>query len=648
MKKKPAFSKKQKKKRSAGVKQELGFSLLVIESDAQKATAIKRSLAGIKQVSISLHHEHTLAEGLAYLKENRVDVILTGLFLSDSREIETFIELNAKKKKTPIVVLVDEKHRAWALEAVRRGAQDYILKNKINGDILFRTLHNAIERYQAQERLYQTTLELNAFFQAFPDLFLRVTENDVILDYHAGRSADLFALPLDFLGKSVKEVFPSPASQLLEKTLSDARNNRSVTAVEFFIKKKDVEKWYEARLLPLVESQIMMVIREITERKRLEHLRDEFVSTVSHELRTPITIMKEAVLQVTEGMLGDLTSDQRDNLKTALEGTDRLRRLIDDLLDLSKLEAGRMQFHREKIDMGEVAEGVLASFLPQAKNKGLELNVIKPDKQAYVYAGKDKIIQILVNLVGNAIKFTDKGSIQIHISDPGSNVECSVEDTGTGIPKENLAKIFDKFYQFSRRKDSGEKGTGLGLSLSKALVEMHDGKIWVESEPGKGCRFIFRLPAYSSFEIFKQHLMDHVKEAVHEESSVVAARVWIRNFAVFSSALGFTERLALREKLESWARETLRRRGDMAIAIGSEEERTFRNQGPQICFMFPQASKSDSSAILNRVLQHLRESLSREMLGRESAKAAPELECVISSYPEDGSSTDELIEKLLR
>lgn len=492
----------------------------------------------------------------------------------------------------------------------------------------------------AQERLFQTTLELNTLFQAFPDLFLRITENNVILDYHAGISADLFALPLDFLGKSIKEVFPLSASQQLEKACAEVQKKKSVSAVEFFIKKDGIEKWYEARILPLVGAQIMMVLREITERKKLEHLRDEFVSTVSHELRTPITIMKEAVLQVTEGMLGDLTDDQRNNLKTALEGTDRLRRLIDDLLDLSKLEAGKMLLHREKIDMGEVAQGVLNSFVPQARSKGLKLSLTKPDKPAYVYADKDKIIQILINLIGNALKFTDQGSITLRVSDLGHSVECTVEDTGAGIPKENLPKIFDKFHQFSRRKDSEEKGTGLGLSVSKALVEMHDGKICVESELAKGCRFVFRLPAYSSFEIFKQHLMDHVKEAAHEESSMVTARVWMKNFSAFSNALPSEERTALLKKLDDWARETLRRRGDMSVAVGPAD-RLAGKDGPQIFFMFPQALKNDSSAILSRVLQHL-----REMLSKMPTRIPPELECTIVSFPEDGSSADELIEKL--
>jgi len=634
--------KKKKKKQPKPLNQELDFSLLLIESDAKKAAAIERSLAGIKQVSINLHHERTLAQGLAHLKQSHVDVILADLFLADSRGIKTFIALTGHERKIPIVVLANEKNCERALEAVRRGAQDYIIKDKIDSDILFKSLNNAIERHQAQERLFQTASELNALFQAFPDLYLRITENDLILDYHAGPFADLCALPPDFLGKSVKEVFPPPASQLLEKASAEARNKKSVSAVEFFIKKKGIEKWYEARLLPLLEEQIMMVIREITERKRLERLRDEFVSTVSHELRTPITIMKEAILQVTEGLLGDLTEDQRHNLKTALEGTDRLRRLIDDLLDLSKLEAGRMLLHREKIDMGETAKGVLTSFMPQARNKGLSLNLMKPDKPAHVYADKDKIIQILINLIGNALKFTDSGFIKVRVSDLGSSVECSVEDTGAGILKENLAKIFDKFHQFTRRKDSGEKGTGLGLSVSKALVEMHDGKIWAESEPGKGCRFIFRLPAYSSFEIFKQHLMDHVKEAVHEESSIVAARVWVKNFTAFSKALKSRELAALNKKLEVWAKETLRRRGDMAVAVGSEDRRSGKD-GPQVYFMFPQALKSDSSAILNRVLQHLREALSKE-----SSSIQPELECVIATYPEDGSSAGELIEKLSR
>lgn len=620
---------------------DLNFSLLLIEGGKLTAGIIDKFLKNVRGASIHVEYQYSLAGALERLEKGGIDAVLLDLYLPDSKGIETFLKLAVKSGHAPIVVLAEEKNQDVALEAVRRGAQDYVIKGKTNGELLFRAVHNAIERQQAEERLLKTTLELNALFQAFPDLSLRVTGDGVIIDYNAGPSANLFALPLDFLGKALREVFPPPASQILEKALGNVRAKRSVEAVEYSIKNRGVEKWYEARLLPFLDTQIMMVIRDISQRKKLEHLRDEFVSAVSHELRTPLTIMKEAVLQVTEGMLGDISPEQRENLKTALDGIARLRRLIDDLLDLSKLEAGRMPLYREKVDMGEVVRGLVSGFLPQAKFKQLELTVSCPPKPVSVYADPDKIIQVLVNLLGNALKFTDSGYVKVHVSEREHGVECCVEDTGIGISKEDIPKVFDKFQQFARRREPHEKGTGLGLSLSKALVEMHDGEIWVESGNEKGCRFIFRLPKYSSFEIFRQHLLERIREAVHDEASLLVVRLWVKNYAALRKNLDAGKLPELGQALEKYAKESLRRKGDMAVGIRAED-REMDKEELNVWLLFPQALKSDAPAIMTRALAHIKNSLSKEPFGGQI-----ELDGVFASYPEDGRSAEEIIQKLL-
>jgi signal transduction histidine kinase len=266
---------------------------------------------------------------------------------------------------------------------------------------------------------------------------------------------------------------------------------------------------------------------EISHRKlqELDQLKSDFVSNVSHELRTPLTAIRMSVDNLLDGVVGDVSPTLQRYLTKVQNNTDRLVRLISDLLDLSRIEAGRIELHRTKVDVAEVIQDVVDSLRPMAVEKGLELSVVPSGTDFFVFADRDKLQQVLINLTGNAVKFTSSGgsvSISTHApaSDDGSTVrrfegteapempngrpaelsnlrrfvEVSVEDTGEGIPPEELGAIFDKFHQVRRENRYKAQGTGLGLSIAKSLIELHGGRIRVESQPGKGSRFIFTLP----------------------------------------------------------------------------------------------------------------------------------------------------------
>ena len=191
---------------------------------------------------------------------------------------------------------------------------------------------------------------------------------------------------------------------------------------------------------------------------------------------------------------GKISGKQKKVLATSKSNIDRLARIIDSLLNISKIESGKLELNKEEVDVIKLIERVADSFVAQAKEKGLELklNFAKDSINANVDA--DKIIQVFTNLLGNALKFTDQGQIEISVMQKESEIECAVSDTGIGIAKDNLPKLFTKFQQFSRVPGAGEKGTGLGLSIAKGIIELHQGKIWAQSEPGKGTKFTFTLP----------------------------------------------------------------------------------------------------------------------------------------------------------
>ncbi|MDP8253958.1 MAG: ATP-binding protein [Candidatus Kaelpia aquatica] len=241
--------------------------------------------------------------------------------------------------------------------------------------------------------------------------------------------------------------------------------------------------------LYLVES-----FMDITKRKEVEQLKDEFISTVSHELRTPLSIIKEGISLVLDEIPGKINKDQKDILQTAKDSTGRLTKIINSLLDISKFEAKKVELERTDVKMSDLAGKVYDMFKNLIEDKGLSFTLKDLSEESMVYIDEDKVVQVFTNLVGNALKFTKQGKIDIIVKDVGSEVECMVFDTGIGIAKKDLPNVFNKFEQFGRTPGPGIKGTGLGLSISKNIVEIHGGQIWVESELGKSTKFIFTLP----------------------------------------------------------------------------------------------------------------------------------------------------------
>jgi signal transduction histidine kinase len=262
--------------------------------------------------------------------------------------------------------------------------------------------------------------------------------------------------------------------------------------------------------------------------RELDRLKSEFVSNVSHELRTPLTAIRMAVDNLLDGVVGEVEPVLGRYLATVKHNTDRLVRLITDLLDLSRIEAGRIELHLAGMDVLDTIQEVADSLRPMAAEKGLRLVVAASPAPLLAWADRDKVHQVLVNLAGNAVKFTPGGgTITLAargIAGPAGTaaagresapadgvatpqptrqdtpaarpaVEVSVADTGEGIPPEELAAVFDKFHQVRRDGRHKTHGTGLGLTIARSLVELQGGRIWVESQVGRGSRFAFTLPA---------------------------------------------------------------------------------------------------------------------------------------------------------
>jgi len=258
-------------------------------------------------------------------------------------------------------------------------------------------------------------------------------------------------------------------------------------------------RFYQALASPVLGEGnevrgVVVVLRDITRQKELERAKSEFLSVVSHELKTPLHSIRGFVDIILMGKTGPVTEMQRDFLGTVRQQAMILQGMINDLLEYSRLEAGQIRLRVEPVLLGQVVRGVIERLRPLAEEGNLELINRVPLDFPPIEADPVRLEQVISNLCFNAIKFTPSGSVTVEVADLGGEVQVSVADTGIGIPADQRERIFDRFYQVDSSATRSYRGAGLGLTICKHIVEYHGGRIWVESEEGKGSTFRFVLP----------------------------------------------------------------------------------------------------------------------------------------------------------
>lgn len=268
----------------------------------------------------------------------------------------------------------------------------------------------------------------------------------------------------------------------------------------------EIQVWGLAKTNETIKFLYRELDQKNKELQKLDKLKTDFINTASHELRAPLTIIKEGISQILDGIHGQITLEQKKSLTICFGGINQLNHLVGDLLDISKIEAGKLELKKEWIDLVSLAKETSVLFYPKAKSIGLELrdNFCSPAAMAYV--DKDSIIRVFTNLIDNALKFTDKGYIEISVMDKPDCVECYVADTGRGISEEDSSRVFGKFEQFGGHLRAKERGTGLGLNICKKIIELQHGEIWMESVLDKGTKFTFTLPKNTGNKIRPEKL----------------------------------------------------------------------------------------------------------------------------------------------
>lgn len=425
--------------------------------------------------------------------------------------------------------------------------------------------------------------------------------------------------------------FPLPGDRIVEINIPGKNKEVGIAQMQ----QMPIE-WQGRRAVILLIHDISelkkteMLKAAMDERRRIDRIKNEFISNVSHELRTPLTSVREGISQILEGFLGKTTQKQKEFLSMCLEDIDRLSRIIDGLLDISRIESGKIILKKETLDIVELARSAVSSLSVKIKNKGLELIEDFPKEKTEIYVDRDRIIEVFINLLGNAIKFTDKGQIGVSVKNKAKLVECIVSDTGRGIAKKDLPRVFSRFQQFGRVFGPGEKGTGLGLSIVKSIIELHKGQIRVESKLDKGTKFIFTLFKYTSRELFRQYIVDGLREAVHNDEPLSIFVFYIEDFAAVKKEFDTKRISLLMNKFYEIIGGHLRRQADLAVKDDSA-----------ILLVLPVTKNEYIDSIQTRLTQALEEYLSKEGLDKKIR-----IGCKTAGFPRDGSNSDVLFDKI--
>jgi PAS domain S-box-containing protein len=354
-------------------------------------------------------------------------------------------------------------------------------------------LHDDLKRRRiAEDALGESEVKYRLLMQQAADAILIVDSHAVCVEGNQ-RAAEIIGRPVSEIPGLPLKAFVRGNANVTGPVLPMLRYGH-VTTGEFWVSRPDGSRIpVEIRATMLEDGRVQVIARDITERKEVERVKDEFVSVVSHELRTPLTSIRGALGLLAAGRLDDAPERRQRMLDLAASNTDRLIRLINDILDIERINSGGVTFEREPIDVATLVDAVVEPFRIAGEKAGVTITTdVEP---VQVWADPDRLTQTLTNLVDNAIKFSPRDStVEISVRRDGRFGLFEVRDHGRGIPVEMLDAVFDRFQQVDNSDAREKGGSGLGLAISRSIVEQHGGRIWVQSTPGDGSAFRFTIP----------------------------------------------------------------------------------------------------------------------------------------------------------
>jgi len=482
------------------------IKVLLVEDDPSQAALLRQRLSRIKKPVFHVTCVDRLSMTINHLENEIVDIIILDLMLPDSQNLNTLDAIHRKIPKVPIVILSSLDDEELAIKAVQAGAQDYLVKGQFDYTLLARVLPYAIERNKMRVELQWHTQELAASEKRFRIVIENVTDGIIIVNKKN---------KVCFVNPAAEALFDQKRNDLLNRPFKFPIAPNRTTELNIILKGKET-KIAEMKVEEIVwegEKVYLASLRNITERKqseetlraanrklkKLNQMKSDFVSMVSHELKTPLTCIGNSIEILAASKTGDLNNNQEHLLAIAARNIDRLTNLLDELLDLSKIEAGKTDLKYSETDLENMIQHVVATFKSQAENNSLKLNGHCAKTLSKIYTDPNRLEQILCNLVSNAIKYSpDGGNIILSAQHNADTIEISVTDRGLGLSPEEQKLVFEQFYQVGENLNRSSNGFGLGLYITNKFVKELGGQISVESQLGKGSRFSVTLPAISA------------------------------------------------------------------------------------------------------------------------------------------------------
>jgi len=375
-----------------------------------------------------------------------------------------------------------------------------------------------------ESKLLHKYMLLSDLMNHIPDVIYFKDKKGKLIMVNEAHAKGLNLKPKDVVGKTDFDIFPKKRAKEMVKDDKYVMETGKpiIDKIERATRPDGIDNYVSTTKIPRYNDKgeiigLIGISRDITHRmqfrrlieekekfeKKLEALKEsdrlksEFISTVSHELRTPLTIIREALMILFDEITGPTNEKQKEIIKKAHGTSEHLRYIIDNLIDISKIDKGRLKLNYSLVDLNALLRDALDSFQELAKEKGISLKHKLFNKPISIFIDSERIYQVISNLLNNAIKFTEEnGEVLLEVKIVQDKVRIAVSDTGIGITKKDFPKLFNKFMQSPELPAAKRKGLGLGLSIAKDLVEKHGGEIWAESKIGVGSEFYFTLPLY--------------------------------------------------------------------------------------------------------------------------------------------------------
>lgn len=369
---------------------------------------------------------------------------------------------------------------------------------------------NVTSLYNTERELKESERQQAMILEAIPDAMFTLDRNFRYIDYQIHNEKNLWYRPSEFLGKKITEIIPEPLGSVFEGVINYAFETGELQTLEYEFGEPGTQENFEGRIIKLDENRVLVISRDITAQKNLEielrkakdaaesatKIKSNFLATMSHEIRTPMN----GVIGMTS-LLAEtaLSKDQKDYVDTIQASGDTLLRIINDILDYSKIESGKLSFEENVFSLEKVIQDSLGLFSFEASKKDLFLNTeINDDVPTFIKTDRGRLRQILLNLLSNAVKFTERGSVSLKVELESQTTKRAIirfiiKDTGIGIPQNELKELFQEFTQVDSSHSRRFGGTGLGLAIVKRLVTLLKGEVLVKSEAGIGSEFSFTI-----------------------------------------------------------------------------------------------------------------------------------------------------------